>query len=124
MEKERLYYIDWLRALVVLSLIPFHSALTYTGSGDTYIYAVVNSVSVLPLKLFVSVLGSFFMPLLFFVSGIASYHSIQRRGEKGFVGERFRKLLVPFILGTLLLCPVQAYFKGLHDGFSGNLLQS
>lgn len=123
MEKERLYYVDWLRVLVVLSLIPFHAALTYTGSGDTYIYAVVNNISVLPLILLVSVLSSFFMPLLFFLSGVASYHSMQRRGEKGFVDERFRKLLIPLMLGTLLLCPVQAYFKGLQSGFAGNLLQ-
>ncbi len=123
MEKERLYYVDWLRVLVVLSLIPFHAALTYIGSGDTYIYAAVNNISVLPLVLFVSVLSSFFMPLLFFLSGMASYHSMQRRGEKGFVGERFRKLLIPLILGTLFLCPVQAYFKGLQEGFSGNFLQ-
>lgn len=123
MEKERLYYIDWLRVLVVLSLIPFHSALTYTGFGDTYINAPVSGISVIPLRLFVNVLGSFFMSLLFFVSGIASYHSMQHRGEKGFVGERFRKLLIPLILGTLFLCPAQAYFKGLYEGFTGNLIQ-
>ena len=123
MEKGRLYYADWLRVLVVLSLIPFHSALTYTGFGDTYIIAPVKGISVLPLQLFVTILGSFFMTLLFFISGIASYHSMQKRGEKGFIGERFRKLLVPLTLGTLLLCPVQAYFKGLNEGFSGNFIQ-
>ena len=37
METKRLYYIDWLRALVILTLIPFHAALTYLRFGVVYI---------------------------------------------------------------------------------------
>ena len=34
----RLAYLDWLRFLVVLSLAPFHAALSFTGMGVVYVY--------------------------------------------------------------------------------------
>ncbi len=123
MNKVRLYYVDWLRILVILSLIPYHSALTYTGLGDTYIKSPIKEPEVLPFLIISAPLGSFFMTLLFFISGIATYHSFTKRGSKKFLMERLKKVLLPFILGTLLLCPVQAYFKGLYDGFSGSLIE-
>ncbi len=32
-EHKRLYYIDWLRVLVILTIIPFHASLTYLRYG-------------------------------------------------------------------------------------------
>lgn len=120
MEKERLYYIDWLRVLVVLSLIFYHSALTYTGLGSIYIRNPLHDASGVPFLMIAVPLRSFFMTLLFFVSGIAAYYSLKYRGSTRFMGERIRKILIPFVLGTLILCPIQAYFKALYNGFSGN----
>jgi hypothetical protein len=34
----RLAFLDWLRFLVVLSLAPFHAAITFTGMGSVYVY--------------------------------------------------------------------------------------
>jgi peptidoglycan/LPS O-acetylase OafA/YrhL len=122
MQKERLYYIDWLRVLVILSLVPFHAALTYTGLGDTYIKTPIIGLNTVPLMLINISLGSFFMTLLFFISGMAAYYSLRRRGSQAFMSERIRKVLVPFLLGFILLCPLQAYFKGLYEGFLGSLI--
>ena len=79
MERIRLYYVDWLRVLVVLSLIPYHAALTYTGLGDIYIKTQINDIRVLPFLILSVPLGSFFMTLLFFLSGISAYYSFQYR---------------------------------------------
>jgi hypothetical protein len=62
------------------------------------------------------------MTLLFFVSGIAAYYSLKHRGKYQFLSERVRKILIPFLFGTILLCPIQAYFKALYNGFSGTLI--
>lgn len=35
---DRLAYLDWLRFLVVLSLTPFHAAISFTGMGSVYVY--------------------------------------------------------------------------------------
>jgi hypothetical protein len=123
MEKERLYYADWLRVLVVLSLIPYHAALTYTGIGSTYIIKPIHNSGVLPFIIITASLDSFFMALLFFVSGIATFYSLHHENDDEFIRERLRKLLVPLLLGLMILCPIQAYFKGLYEGFSGSFLE-
>ncbi len=122
METKRLYYVDWLRVLVVLSLIPYHAALTYLRFGTVYIKAPVSGLAALPFLAVVVPLGDFFMSLLFFASGIASYYSFQKRGSGAYVRERARKLMLPFLLGFLLLCPVVAYLQALYEGFSGGFL--
>lgn len=123
MEKERLYFIDWLRVLVILSLIPYHAALTYTGLGSTYIIEPIHNAGALPFIVITASLDSFFMALLFFVSGIATYFSLHSKNQNEFIRERFRKLIVPLLLGTIFLCPIQAYFKGLYEGFSGSFFK-
>lgn len=121
MNKERLYYVDWLRVIVILCLVPYHASLTFSGLGDIYIKTPIKDMGILPFLAISTPLDNFFMTLLFFVSGIATYYSMQNRSNSDYIGERVRKVFIPFILGTILICPVQAYFKGLHEGFAGNL---
>jgi len=103
---KRLYFADILRVLVILSLIPFHAAITYTGHGDVYVYdpavvshylnrAVTPGITSVPLDLFIDLLDNFFMRLLFVVSGIAAFFSLRRRTPGLFTGERTNKLLLP-----------------------------
>ncbi len=121
-EKERLYIADWLRVLTVLSLIPYHSALTYTGLGDVYIINPLKEPGVFPFLFLTAPLDNFFMTLLFFVSGISAYHALKHRSKTEFVSERRNKLLIPLLLGFLFVCPAQAYFKALYEGYSGSFL--
>lgn len=72
---KRLYYIDWLRVLVVLTLIPFHASLTYLRYGFVYIKEPVSGLAALPFLIIEVPLGDFFMTLMFFVSGVASFYS-------------------------------------------------
>ncbi len=123
MEKERLYYIDWLRVMVVLSLIPYHSALPYTELGDIYIRTPLHDIRVLPFLFITVPLRSFFMTLLFFVSGIATYYSFKYRTKNEYIVERFRKIFIPLAIGTVMISPIQAYFKALYEGFSGSIIE-
>jgi hypothetical protein len=50
METKRLHYIDWLRVLVVLALIPFHASLTYLRYGVVYIKEPVSGLASLPIS--------------------------------------------------------------------------
>jgi glucan biosynthesis protein C len=123
MQAKRLVYIDWLRALVILSLIPFHAALTYTRYGAVPIKAPVSGPAALPFLIVSVPLGDFFMTLLFFISGMASFHSFQSRGSGCYVWERTKKLIFPFLLGWfLLLCPVTGYVQALYEGYAGGFL--
>lgn len=122
MEKERLYFVDWLRVFVILTLIPYHSALTYTGLGSVYIINPIKDIKVLPFLIITASLDNFFMTLLFFLSGIGTYYSLQYRCGGEYIRERANKLMIPLLIGMISICPLQAYFKGVYYGFSGNFL--
>jgi len=122
-ENKRLYYIDWLRTLMVLSLIPFHASLTYLRYGIVYIKEPVSGIASLPFLIIEVPLGDFFMTLMFFVSGVASYYSFNTRGAGLYIGERAKKLALPLGLGYLLLCPLTSYIKALYEGFQGEFIR-
>ena len=122
MESKRLYHLDWLRVSVVLSLIPFHAALTYLRYGIVYIKAPVRGIGALPFLLVTVPLGDFFMSLLFFISGVAAWYSLKKRNGRSFLGERAGRLLLPLLLGNLFLCPVTGYCLALYEGFQDGFL--
>jgi hypothetical protein len=123
METKRLFYIDWLRVLVILSLIPFHAALTYTRYGVVPIKAPVSGLAALPFLAVSVPLGDFFMTLLFFISGMASFYSFKSRDSGNYIQERRNKLLFPFLLGWFLfLCPATGYVQALYEGYTGGFL--
>lgn len=122
MESKRLHYIDWLRVAVVLTLIPFHASLTYLRYGVVYIKEPVAGPAALPFLAVSVPLGDFVMTLMFFLAGVAAFYSFKKRGSASFIGERARKLMLPFGLGYLLLCPGTAYFKALYEGYQGNFI--
>ena len=35
---KRVYYLDWIRVSIVLILIPFHAAVTFSHIGNGYVY--------------------------------------------------------------------------------------
>ncbi len=122
MESKRLYYLDWLRALVILSLIPFHAALTYLRYGIVYIKAPLTGIPALPFLLITVPLGDFFMSLMFFIAGATANYSLRKRSDRSFWAERAHRLLLPLALGSLLLCPVTGYCKALYEGFQDGFL--
>ena len=122
MESKRFYYLDWLRALVILSLIPFHAALTYLRYGVVYIKAPITGISALPFLLFTVPLGDFFMSLLFFVAGAAANYSLRKRSGRSFMAERAHRLLLPLLLGSLSICPLTGYCMALYEGFQDGFL--
>ncbi|WP_425517379.1 acyltransferase family protein [Paenibacillus solanacearum] len=48
-----------------------------------------------------------FMPLLFLLAGMSSFYALQRRTGAHFVKERFLRLLIPLVVGTLIIVPSQ-----------------
>lgn len=90
-ETKRLYYIDWLRVIVILLLIPFHAALTYLRYGSVYVKEPVSGLAAVPFLIVEVPLGDFFMTILFFVSGMASFYSFKSRGTGCYIGERAKK---------------------------------
>jgi len=73
---------------------------------------------------FIGALWPFMMPLLFLISGIGSYYSLEKRSVKEYLAERVDRILIPLIFGVLLLAPFQTFFaERFHNNYKGNYLQ-
>jgi hypothetical protein len=127
----RLAYLDWLRFFVVLSLAPFHAALSFTGAGVVYVYdtpirdfllagTMRYDMGPAAFRLFTTFMDNWFMHLLFLVSGVAASSSLRKRSALEFLGERANRLLLPLLLGTLFVVSIQSWLRALSFGkFSG-----
>ena len=107
---ERRYDLDWLRVLGVLLLIPFHVALIFVLDPFTimYIRDVVNSPA---LSVTTGFIHMWHMPMLFMISGSATYFALGFRSAGEYIRERFLRLFVPLIFGILTFVPFTIYIQ-------------
>ena len=99
--------LDNVRALIVFSLVFFHTARIF----DDLSFYVKNEPPV-PAVSFLVILAVFCgMPMMFSIAGFAIWNSLQKRSVSAFVLERLRRLLIPFIAGLLIIVPPQIYYR-------------
>lgn len=109
---RRHYELDWLRTLVVLGLIPVHTASLFTPTQDLFLKNGQTSSGMEMIGAFGGVFG---MPTLFFVSGAAAWYALASRTSSRFARERVARLLVPLLFATLAILPIQDYIVALHN---------
>ena len=102
----RRYDIDWVRVIAIGLLIIYHSAISFQPWG-AMIGFTTNEESWPALWLPMSILNVWRIPLLFFVSGMGVYFAMQSRTPKQLIGERARRILVPYIFGIFVIVPIQ-----------------
>ncbi len=114
-----LYYLDWLRTLVVFAVFVGHAFLPFTGGAW-----LITSGRILPISVMVAILGNqFAMPLMFLVAGAAAWFSLRRRSGRRFASERVQRLIVPYFVFVVILSPVQAYYEAVHHRtYSGSFI--
>ncbi|MEV8593660.1 acyltransferase [Streptomyces sp. NPDC052012] len=100
--------LDVLRALVVLGLVFFHTALVFSPDDDFYVKNPQTTEAVTVLAGFGVVWA---MPMLFLVAGLGARHSIRRRGPGGFARERLLRLGIPLVFATVVLCPLPQWLR-------------
>jgi glucan biosynthesis protein C len=108
--------LDLLRALVVVGLVYFHTAVIF-GGGEFPVKAAVENRAATVFLAFGATWG---MPLLFVISGMGIWYSLRSRSPKAFVRERLRRLLVPLVVGVLTLVPLQVYLGLRRSGQGGS----
>jgi len=108
--KERRYDLDWLRVLGVLLLVPFHVALIFVLDPNSIMYVkdVVNSRALDEAAGFIHM---WHMPILFAISGAATYFALGFRAAGQYLRERLLRLLVPFIVGVFTYIPLTTYIR-------------
>jgi hypothetical protein len=110
-----------LRAVVILIVLAFHSVLAYvrfvpvrSGSFDAPPYGwrafpIVDGERWFGFDLFCAWQDVYLMSLLFLLSGLFVWPSLQRKRQWGFARDRVRRLGVPFVFGVLVLVPIAVY---------------
>jgi glucan biosynthesis protein C len=120
----RLHYLDGLRVLAVFVVFLYHSSMPFTlGQPD-----IANAeTSLVATMFFGAFLAPWGMPFFFLLAGAATWFALQRRTARQFAGERFRRLLVPFLVGCALFTPLQTYiawiFRLRVGTYEGSYLQ-
>ncbi|MFD2444901.1 acyltransferase family protein [Bacillus sp. CGMCC 1.16607] len=110
----RRYDIDWLRIIGICMLFPFHSARVFDHWDPFYVKSDMLSWG---LSWFISLTNLWFMPLLFWLAGSASWYALRSRSNQQYVKDRFDRLFIPLIFGLLIIVPPQGYFARLdHSG--------
>ncbi len=100
--------LDAIRALVVVGLIFFHSALVFDTHDDYY---VKNAETTDATMIGAGLAVVWAMPTLFLIAGLGSWHSLRRRGAAGFAAERLLRLGVPLVVATLTILPVPQWLR-------------
>jgi len=103
----RLPWVDHLRTLVILLVVNLHACVTYSHVGDWYVLSAHEPTwaGKMPYIVWEMHLQSFFMGLLFFISGYFAEGSLARRGPRGFIRERLVRLGLPTLFYMLVIHP-------------------
>ncbi|GMG85986.1 acyltransferase family protein [Biformimicrobium ophioploci] len=121
----RRYDLDWLRILAFALLILYHLGMLYVADWEFHLKSSHLSE---PLKWLMLFSSEWRLPLLFFVSGIASRLALRRVPLGRFTGLRSLRLLLPLLLCSYLVVSPQLFFQlkadhGYPHGFGTFLWQ-
>jgi acyltransferase-like protein len=118
--RERLHYLDWLRVLAVLGVFYAHT-INIFDILYWHIRGGGQSSGLIVLVVFGTQWG---MSLFFFLAGASAWFALGSKTSGQFIGERFKRLIIPFIVGFILLSPPQAYLFALSQGtYHGSFFQ-
>lgn len=122
--------LDYLRAFIVLLVLLHHSMLAYVDfwRAQPRTFAITSAPIVDPehwagFDIIAMFNDTFFMALMFLLSGLFVWSSLERKGSGRFLRERALRLGVPFVAAAGILAPLAYYpsyavisvLPGLHD---------
>jgi glucan biosynthesis protein C len=110
----RIHYLDWLQVLAILGVFLFHAVHPFDDLADWHIKNAETSALA---TFFVGFFNLWGMPFFFTMAGATTWFSLRRRTAGRYVRERVMRLFIPFIIGSIALTPVQAYYEFTHKGW-------
>jgi peptidoglycan/LPS O-acetylase OafA/YrhL len=100
---NRRHDIDWLRVFATFVLFPFHVGKVFDVAPY---YPLKNPELSDGMANLTGFIHQWHMPLFFLLAGWSAHAALARRNARTFGAERVRRLFVPFLFGTLVLCPL------------------
>ena len=106
MALDRRYDIDWLRVIAIGLLLIYHIAIAFQPWG-VFIGFIQSDQPMEWIWIPMAMLNVWRIPLLFFVSGMGVYFAMRKRSMKELITERSKRILIPFLFGTVCIVPLQ-----------------
>lgn len=101
-QTARLYYLDWLRVIAILIVFLFHAVHPFDFTG-WHVKNAEKSIELTVVLVFLSLWG---MAFFFLVAGAGSWFALRSRTPSQYTSERFKRLFVPFVCGSILFSPI------------------
>lgn len=124
--RPRLHYIDNLKSVLTVIVVLHHTLGAFAGVGSLGL-SVGNFRSTFQVfaGVFQILNQSYFMSLFFFLSALLSPASLERKGLRAFLADKYKRLGVPFllyffILGPTLTCINDLVFIGRPTSYQPN----
>lgn len=127
-KSESVIAIGYLRAFVTLLVVAHHALLAY----HPYVPPAAASLATPPMfwqtfpmtdpqrwpgiELFTGLNDTFFMSLMFLLSGLFVWTSLERKGSRQFLRDRVLRLGLPFAIAVSILAPLTYYASYLATG--------
>jgi peptidoglycan/LPS O-acetylase OafA/YrhL len=105
---ERRHDIDWLRVIAIGLLLIYHIAIIFQPWA-MFIGFIRSPELMESLWVPMTALNVWRIPLLFYVSGMGVYFALRKRNWKQLLGERSKRILLPFVFGILVITPLHMY---------------
>lgn len=120
---SRIVAFDYLRGGIVVLVVLHHSMLAYTRFGHFdrvhYLWSsapVIDASKWLGFDLIVLFSDSYFMPLMFLLSGLFVWPSLRRKGSLDYGRDRLWRLGMPFAVAVVSVVPLAYYPSFLLTG--------
>jgi glucan biosynthesis protein C len=109
-KSSRLFFVDHLRAFLIIFVIMHHLAVTYGASGVFYYKEPLRNdpLASLVLNVFVTLNQAYFMGFFFLISAYFTPGSFDQKGSASFLKDRLLRLGVPLVVFLLVLGPIAA----------------
>lgn len=108
---ERTIFLDNIRYLMVIFVLIFHASMSYVTIVPWW--CVVDSNNHKLIDIFILVLDTFQLPVLFFISGYFVLQSLRKQTTTDFIVSKLRKLGIPLVILSLFYTPVLTYIRHL-----------
>lgn len=105
-DQNRRYDIDWIRVIAIGLLLVYHSAICFQSWGFMLGFPT-HSQPLDTLWKPMTMLNVWRIPILFFISGMGVYLAARNRHWKQLIGERSKRILLPYLFGIICIVPLQ-----------------
>jgi len=114
---QRVYYLDWVRVLAILSVFVFHSTRFFPLED----WHIKNAVSYAWVQAFEGFMVIWMMPVIFLISGASIFYAMNKGGVGTFFKDKAFRLLVPLVVAMFTHASWQVYLERItHGQFSGS----